>query len=70
MTLQLTDKEAFLISISIYLFSGGDRENHELRNEDEVQEILHDEALFRDIDVIRDELDYFGLDFDDFNWSD
>src|SRR5699024_769290 len=69
MTLQLTDKEAFLISTAIYLFSGGDRTNNELRSEDEVQDILHDKDSFNDIDVIQDELSYFGLDIDDFKWQ-
>ncbi|MFF0676937.1 hypothetical protein ACFYSI_13545 [Staphylococcus xylosus] len=62
MTLQLTNKEAFLISTAIYLYTGGDRANNELRNEDEVQAILHDRDSFKDIDVIQDELSYFGLD--------
>lgn len=69
MTLQLTNKEAFLISTAIYLYTGGDRANNELRNEDEVQAILHDKDSFKDIDVIKDELSYFGLDIDDFKWQ-
>ncbi|SUM53512.1 Uncharacterised protein [Staphylococcus epidermidis] len=71
MEMQLTKKEDFLIGMTLYLLNGNDLppDQKRRRTEDEVREILNDPNSFREIDVIKDELSYFMLGFNDFKWE-
>lgn len=61
MSLQLTRKEEFLICVALYL-----------RNfyfPYEVEKIIRNEEQFKSIDILNDELDYFGLTLNDFDFE-
>lgn len=79
--LKLTDKEKFLMDIQAYLMNGGvvydenvwDEEEQDFlqveRTQMEALEIMDDVDRFLKIDVINDELDFYGLSIDDFEWE-
>lgn len=69
MGLHLTEKEEFLYNIVLYLKNGEDTGQSEPRTQEEVENILNDKDEFKAIDVIYDELNYFGLSIDDFTWE-
>jgi hypothetical protein len=60
MVLKLTNKEAFLISVTQYL------SNNYLPRE--IDNILDNKDRFLQIDILQDELDYFDLTLEDFKW--
>ncbi|MGW7813740.1 hypothetical protein ACWEUB_13020 [Staphylococcus xylosus] len=69
MALELTSREEFLINVVLYLQDGNGFENKKSRNQSEIENILNDKQMFIDIDLIKDELNYFGLETNDFTWS-
>lgn len=69
MGLYLTAKEEFLYNIALYLKNGEDTGREVPRTQAEVEEILNNKEEFMAIDVIYDELSYFGLSIDDFTWD-
>lgn len=69
MGLHLTAKEEFLYNIVIYLKNGEDTGREAPRTQVEVEDILNNKDEFKAIDVINDELNYFGLSIDDFTWD-
>jgi hypothetical protein len=69
MGLHLTAKEDFLYNIVLYLKNGEDTGREEPRTQAEVEDILNNKDKFKAIDVIQDELNYFGLSIDDFIWD-
>lgn len=69
MGLHLTAKEEFLYNIVLYLKNGEDTGRNEPRNQEEIEKILNSKYQFKEIDIIYDELDYFGLVIDDFSWD-
>lgn len=82
--MKLTDREEFLIEMYSYLKGGYDGylldtetyiydetiKGRKKLSHDEVMEILNNKEKFLSIDTVFDELSYFGLDVDDFEWSD
>lgn len=71
MEMQLTDREDFLISMTVYLLYSGDLPSEEkyMRSEAEIRAILNNSHEFINIDVLKDELSYFGLDRNNFKWT-
>lgn len=69
MVLEITNREEFLINLVLYLQGGNGLENKKFRSQSEIESILNDEQMFKDIDVINDELNYFGLEINDFVWN-
>ena len=67
--LELTSREEFLINLVLYLQVGNGFEHKKSRNQSEIENIFNDKQMFIDIDVIKDELNYFGLETNDFTWS-
>lgn len=69
--LQMTNREDFLIAMTLYLIKGGDMPIHERHplSETEVRDILNDSFKFFNIDVIKEELSYFSLIEEDFTWE-
>ena len=61
MSLQLTAKEEFLIGIALYL------RNYYFPYE--VEKIINNEEQFKSIDILNDELDYFSLTLNDFDFE-
>lgn len=57
--MELTNKEQFLLDIQAYLMN-----NHGL-SQIKALETMHDKNKMLEIDIIEDELAYFGIDIDE-----
>lgn len=74
MKMKITNREEFLLDMYAYLRNGSDRDFdisglRVPRTDKEAREVLFDRDKLMEVDIFHDELSYYDLNFDDFEWE-